>query len=62
MAIHVTRAGRGSAVVRYVARPGERHRPQTRRPGKGSGGASGAGPVKTGGSSGTHGDFGADFE
>jgi hypothetical protein len=61
MGIHVTRSNRGTAAVRYVRRPGETARPATHRPGPAAAGAS-KGGVKTGGSSGTRGDFGADFE
>jgi len=61
MGIHVTRSSRGSAPARFVRRPGEKARPQTRRPGTAT-----AGKAQTsagaGGSSGTRGDFGADFE
>jgi len=60
MGIHVTRSARGTAAVLSVRRAGERTRPSVRRPGaSSSGGKKGA---ASGGSSGTTGDFGADFE
>ena len=63
MGIHVTRSSRGTAAALFVRRPGEKVRPQTRRPGKTTAAAGGARTsVKSGGGSGTTGNFGADFE
>lgn len=61
MGIHVTRTSRG-VVLRYFRHAGERVR-RTLGQGKGTGASSKAqSGVKTGGSAGTRGDFGADFE
>jgi hypothetical protein len=60
MGIHVTRSNRG-VVIRYFRHAGERPRPRDGRGGKGGGGGARPG-AKAGGSSGTRGDFGADFE
>jgi hypothetical protein len=63
MGIHVSRSSRGTAAVLFARRPGEKTRPQTRRPGKTTAASGGARPsVKSGGGSGTSGNFGADFE
>ena len=63
MGIHVARTSRGTATVRFNTRPGADVRPAPNRPKAGSGAsAGGRGPIKTGGSAGTRGDFGADVE
>ena len=62
MGIHVTRSSRGAAPTIFTRRPGEKARPQKSRPGKGGAASGGGSTVKTGGTGGTRGDFGADFE
>jgi len=60
MGIHVSRPIRGAGPVRSVSRPGDKARPQDPRL-RGAAAGTKKGP-KTGESSGTKGDFGADFE
>jgi hypothetical protein len=57
MGMHVSRPTRGPAPIRSVSRPGDKARPKDPR----LAASTKKGP-KTGGTSGTKGDFGADFE
>ena len=60
MGMHVNRPTRGAGPARFVSRPNDKVRPQEPRPGTPA--ASAKKVPKTGGPSGTKGDFGADFE